>query len=75
MNDHDPADPLGYLNAIEAAALCARLPACPHCYDTRQVIHMSGAGWGVETTHEPTCPNHEDNQPASEFDGTDLPLP
>lgn len=64
---HDPADPTGHLNALEAALLAVRLPRCPHCDDRREVLPMSGNGWGVETTHEPGCPEHEDNQPAAEY--------
>ena len=66
---HDSDDPLGYLNAFEAALLAHDLPPlpCPHCHDTRKpLLPMSGNGWGVETFHEPDCPDHDDNLPAPE---------
>lgn len=73
MSDHETDD--AYIRKLDAAMLAVGLPPCPHCNERRRVIEMSGGGYGVETTHEPGCPEHEDNQPASEFDGTDWPYP
>lgn len=46
---HDGHDPQGYMNALEAAVLAARLTPCPHCMMHRMVVAMSGNGWGVAT--------------------------
>jgi hypothetical protein len=56
---HDFDSPLSYLNAVEAAALAADLPACSHCHVRHEVVEMSGDGWGLETIHEPGCPEGE----------------
>jgi hypothetical protein len=63
---HKPDDPIGQLNALEAALLAVRLPPCRWCADRRELLPMSGNGWGVEIFHAPSCPEHEDNRPAAE---------
>lgn len=64
--DHDPDDPLAFLNAIEAVWLAsdASVTRCPHCNEERHMLPMSGNGWAVEIFHDRHCPNHENNQPA-----------
>lgn len=69
MTEHDFDNPLSRLAMLEAANLATALPRCPHCHDERRAVPMPGTAWGVETTHEPDCPLHEDNQPAAEWDG------
>lgn len=68
---HDHGNPLSTVSALEAAflALPRNLPPCRHCHDRREIVPMEGTSWGVETFHEPSCPEHEDNQPAAEWGG------
>lgn len=71
MIDHDFDHPLNEVHKLEAARLAATMPACPHCHAEHAPLPMTGTAWGVETFHEASCPNHEDNQPAAEWGGDD----
>lgn len=55
---HDFTDPLGHLNALEAAWLAADSSnaLCPHCSAMAVMLPMSGNGWGLDVTHEEHCP-------------------
>jgi hypothetical protein len=55
-------DPVGWLIALEAAALAAS-NLCPHCKPYHRVIPMPGNGWGVDVNHQPGCPHNTDNDP------------
>jgi hypothetical protein len=71
MSDHDPDDPMRYLNALEIALLAARLPQCPHCTVSTEMVPMGRSGWALGINHERGCPEHEDNQPADEVNITE----
>jgi hypothetical protein len=63
MTDHDFSDPLSYLSAIEMAWLAADSTRvrCPYgCNVEAHVLPMTGVAWGLDETHEITCPMHED---------------
>lgn len=66
---HDSDSPESELGKLEAVALARSLPKCPHCHSERSLMPMTGTAWGVETFHEDTCPEHEDNRPAVEPGG------
>jgi hypothetical protein len=68
---HDPDDPQGHLNAIEAIWLASEegVLTCPHCHLTKRMLPMSGNGWGVELEHQPGCPEHDDSLPTPQRPG------
>ncbi len=37
---HDLSDPLSYMNALEAAALAAKIERCPHCQPETHLTPM-----------------------------------
>jgi hypothetical protein len=59
---HDPDDPQGHLNALEAAWLAtdSTVARCPHCTVTSRMLPMPGAAWGLDVSHEPGCPENTD---------------
>ena len=58
----------GGLTAIQAALRCMELGICPHCEVQHWPVHLTGpatgAGWAVETRHEPGCPEIGISDPA-----------
>jgi hypothetical protein len=63
--DYDFDHPLNTLNRLESALLAADMH-CIWCEAEHTPVPMGGTDWGVETFHQPECPEHEDNQPANE---------
>jgi hypothetical protein len=75
MTDHDFTDPLSQLNAIEMAWLAAdsTVSHCDHCQVTHRMLPMMGTAWGLDVSHEPHCPEQDDNQPYAESGSADSP--
>lgn len=56
---HDFDHPESTLNALEVAWLAAdsTRTRCPHgCNVTSKVLPMTGTAWGLDETHDDTCP-------------------
>ena len=62
---HEFDNPLSQLNALEMALLASRPPddlRCPHCEPTHRMLPMTGTAWGLDTSHGPDCPHHDDHE-------------
>lgn len=59
--------PLRVVARIELAAV-AHTWKCRHCASTTEAVPCNGTpGVAVELSHEPGCPDHDDQLPAVEY--------